>query len=286
VDFKNAAGRLSNSKQSIQALIASIKNGDLRKEVDRFTAYHAAQSIGELLSHLQEWHGFFSTYDPMFDWWVKAEWEGIPQAFQDLIAATREHLVGIGADDQDAIVGQPSGRERIIEDLKTEVIPYSPEELIKMGELEYEWCEKEMIKASEELGHGKKWKKALEHVKQMYVEPGQQIYMVRELADEAVEYVTKNDMVTIPAVARDAWRTIMMSPERQKVNPFFLGGPLIQVSYPTNTMAHEDKLMIMRGNNRPFSRSTVFHELLPGHHLQWYYMDRKPSVPFACIFNG
>lgn len=42
-------------------------------------------------------------------------------------------------------------------------------------------------------------------------------------------------------------------------------------------MSHEDKLMSMRGNNSAFSRSTVHHELIPGHHLQFYYMDRyKP----------
>ena len=75
----------------------------------------------------------------------------------------------------------------------------------------------------------------------------------------------------------------MMSPEAQKTNPFFLGGDSIQVSYPTATMSYEDKLMIMRGYSRPFSRSTVFHELLPGHHLQFYYMDRKyhPGWPLV-----
>jgi uncharacterized protein (DUF885 family) len=66
----------------------------------------------------------------------------------------------------------------------------------------------------------------------------------------------------------------MMTPARQKVNPFFLGGERIIVSYPTDTMSHEDKLMSMRGNSPAFSRSTVFHELIPGHHLQFHCMDR------------
>jgi uncharacterized protein (DUF885 family) len=65
-----------------------------------------------------------------------------------------------------------------------------------------------------------------------------------------------------------------MTPERQLVSPFFLGGETILVSYPTNTMAHEAKLMSMRGNNRYFSRATVQHELIPGHHLQGFSMDR------------
>jgi hypothetical protein len=66
----------------------------------------------------------------------------------------------------------------------------------------------------------------------------------------------------------------MMTPERQKVNPFFLGGEVIQVSYPTDTMDHEDKLMSMRGNNPHFSRATVQHELIPGHHLQGFMTER------------
>ena len=60
----------------------------------------------------------------------------------------------------------------------------------------------------------------------------------------------------------------MMSPERQLVAPFFLGGETILVSYPTDGMTHEQKLMSLRGNNKHFARATVHHELIPGHHLQ------------------
>ena len=51
----------------------------------------------------------------------------------------------------------------------------------------------------------------------------------------------------------------MMTPERQRVNPFFTGGEVIQVSFPTAGMEHDDKLMSMRGNNRhfPARRSTT-----------------------------
>jgi hypothetical protein len=66
----------------------------------------------------------------------------------------------------------------------------------------------------------------------------------------------------------------MMSPERQLVSPFFLGGEVILVSYPTNTMSHEAKMMSMRGNNPHFSRATVHHELIPGHHLQGFMTAR------------
>lgn len=39
-------------------------------------------------------------------------------------------------------------------------------------------------------------------------------------------------------------------------------------------MAHDDKLMSMRGNNPHFNRATVHHELIPGHHLQGFMTTR------------
>ena len=101
--------------------------------------------------------------------------------------------------------------------------------------------------------------------------------MIRELALEAIAYLDANDLVTIPPLCRDSWRMTMMSPEQQLVNPFFLGGETIIVSYPTSTMAHEAKLMSMRGNNRHFARATVHHELIPGHHLQGYMAARHKA---------
>src|SRR5262245_65249283 len=66
----------------------------------------------------------------------------------------------------------------------------------------------------------------------------------------------------------------MMSPERQKVNPFFTGGEVISVSFPTADMSYEDRMMTLRGNNIPFCRATVQHELIPGHHLQSFMAKR------------
>jgi uncharacterized protein (DUF885 family) len=66
----------------------------------------------------------------------------------------------------------------------------------------------------------------------------------------------------------------MLSREQQRTAPFYLGGEVIQVAFPTDVMAHEDKLMAMRGNNVHFSRAVVHHELIPGHHLQQYMNAR------------
>ncbi len=120
------------------------------------------------------------------------------------------------------------------------------------------------------MGFGDDWKKALEAVKQKYVDPGKQPQLIRDQAIEAIEYVEKNDLVTVPKLARESWRMEMMSPERQLQSPFFLGGETILVSYPTSGMTHEQKMMSMRGNNPHFTHAVTHHELIPGHHLQRY----------------
>ena len=185
--------------------------------------------------------------------------------------------------DASDIVGDPIGREALLVELRSEMIPYTPEELIAIAEKEMTWCENEMKKASRDLGYGDDWHKALEHVKNLYVEPGKQPEMIRDLALEAIKFVEDHDLVTVPELAKESWRMEMMTPERQLVSPFFLGGEVIQVSFPTNTMAHEQKMMSMRGNNIHFSRATVFHELIPGHHLQGFMAAR--NKPYRAIFS-
>jgi hypothetical protein len=72
-------------------------------------------------------------------------------------------------------------------------------------------------------------------VKQAFVPPGQQPAMVRDLARSAVKFITDRDLVTVPPLADEVWRMEMMPPRQQLVSPFFLGGEIIQVAYPTDS---------------------------------------------------
>jgi uncharacterized protein (DUF885 family) len=218
---------------------------------------------------LDEWFTFFDGYDPLFSWWCEKPYKEATEA----IAAFRATL-GKQAREHAAIPGEPCGREALLEQLECEFIPYSPEELIEIGDREFAWCEAEMRAASEELGFGSNWKAAREHVKESFVEPGEQPWLVRDMAREAVSFLRQHDLLTIPPLAEETWRIGMMSPEKQKVNPFFLGGEQIIVSYPTGTMTGPEKRMSMRGNNPHFSRATVQHELIPGHHMQFFMLER------------
>ena len=176
--------------------------------------------------------------------------------------------------DDSGIPGAARGREGLIFDLSEEMIPYTPEQLIALANREFEWCVEEMKKASRQLGFGDDWKKAIEKVKDTYVPPGGQPAMIRDLLDEAVAWLREKDSMTIPAVAAESLHMIMMTPERQLVNPFFTGGSQISVSYPTNTMEYDQRLQSMRGNNPGFSHATAGHEMIPGHNLVGYLGQR------------
>ena len=183
--------------------------------------------------------------------------------------------------DATGITGGARGRQPLIFDLQDELIPYTPEELVAIGEKELAWCEAEMKRAAAAMGFAD-WRQALEKVKTMHPPPGGQASIVRDLMFEAVDFLRARDLLTVPAVAAESLRMIMMTPERQLVNPFFTGGNLISVSYPTNTMEHEARLQSMRGNNTPFSHATAFHEMIPGHNLVFYTTARfagyRPSL--------
>jgi uncharacterized protein (DUF885 family) len=297
------------------------RNGDDRVaavKAKKTVANRALGGVNSLRTSLRNWFGFYNGYDPIFTWWVEEPYKAVDQALQAYSAFLSERVLGIktadapaaspdaprggpergrgaqpGAErarnvtarpgDSSDIIGDPIGREALMVELASEMIPYTPEELIDIANKELAWCETEMKKASKDLGYGDDWRKALEHVKTLHVEPGKQPELIRELAIEAIKFVDDHDLVTVPPLARETWRMEMMSPERQLVSPFFLGGETITVSYPTNTMSHEQKLMSMRGNNIHFSRATVHHELIPGHHLQGFMTARYR--PYRGLFS-
>lgn len=285
IDAAKTAEVLNNLNKQIIELQKNLLSRDKQtpETIKKTVANRAAQTIFSLRATLRNWFNFYNLYDPNFTWWNSEPYKAVDAsliAYQTLIS---EKLVGIRADDRVTIIGDPIGREALLQELEYEMIPYTPEELVEIANKEFAWCEAEMKKASREMGFGDDWKKALEAVKNKYVEPGKQAELIRNQAYEAIEFLEKNDLVTIPKLARESWRMEMMSPERQLVAPFFLGGETILVSYPTSGMSHEQKLMSMRGNNPHFTHAVTHHELIPGHHLQGF-MNRR-FRPYRSLFR-
>ena len=228
-------------------------------------------------SGLENTYTFYDGYDPTYTWWVKKPY----QVADSLLLAYGHGLQTQLAGEDRGI--NPIGEDKLKELLEYEMIPYGPQDLVDIANRQFAWCEKEMKKASTELGFGDDWKKALEKVKQHSVEPGKQPALIDQLAEEAIHFVESNDLVTVPELAKESWRMYMLTPEEQRYAPFFLGGESILIAYPTDDMEEATKIMSMRSNNYAFAHATVFHELIPGHNLQGF-MNRRHK-PYRYLFD-
>ncbi len=227
-----------------------------------------------LKARLKSYTEFYTNYDPLFTWWVPQPAEALSASldqYASLFISKESPTKG------SEIKGKPIGKAALVKQLKAEMIRYSPEELIAIAEKEFAFCDQELVKASAEMGFGDDWKQAQEKVKNSYVDLGRQPELIVRLQEEATQFIRQHELMELPALAEETWGMIMMTAQRQLVNPFFTGGKEISISYPTQEMSYDDRLMSMRGNNPYFSRGTVQHELLPGHHLQYYMNSRYKS---------
>ncbi len=281
---ESIAQQMGAMQQRLKTLSKELAQAPL---IDMPLALRAEASVKGLQAALKSVYTFYYGYDPLFTKWIPAHY----QALDSSLAAYANLLLNNGnkaslqKDDGSGIIGNPIGREELIRQLQYEMIPYTPEELVAIANKEFAWCDAEMLKAANEMGFGNNWKAALEKVKNTYVPEGRQPEMIMDLYHQSIDFIRKNDMVTIPPIAEETWRMTMMSPSQQMVSPFFLGGEVLQIAYPTNTMDSASRMMSMRGNNPHFSRATVHHELIAGHHLQGFMNNRyKPYRRFFTPF--
>lgn len=240
--------------------------------------------LHSLKLRLQSVYDFYHGYDPMFTWWVPQPYQQLSEYMDRYAAALHTQVERAIFDDGSGIGGNPIGREALNAQLKKEMIAYSADDLLRLADQEFAWCQAELLAATAEMGFGQDWKAAQEKVKNAFVPAGQQPELILRLYNAAQDFIRENDLMDIPPLADETWGMIMMTPERQQINPFFTGGREISISYPTDGMTHEQKRMSMRGNNPYFSFPTVQHELNPGHHLQ-YFMNRRYKPYREKAFN-
>ncbi len=279
-DAEKDAAALTEMMKQIEATRKQLdpkphgSDGVEKPKVNPAVANRAVTAMTQLTTSLKDWFEQYNGYDPVFTWWVDQPYKDVDKALTSYSAFLKEKLVGIAPDDKTTIIGDPVGRDALIDALADDLIPYTPEELIAIAQTEYDWCMREMLKASREMGFGDDWHAAVEKVKQTHVPPGEQPEVIRKLVLEGRDFVVNNNLVTVPPLADETWYMIMMTPQRQLVNPFFTGGNELSVSYPTDTMTYEQREMSMRGNSTPLSHATAFHEMIPGHFLQFYMGSR------------
>lgn len=274
-DGRSSAGVLERARAALADLDARIEAKDAAvSKLSPAVAHRAARVLDATHRALKEWHAHQDGYDPDFTHWVGNPWQALDAQLPKTADLIRKRLAGV--DNPEVIIGDPIGRDALIAALTAERIPYTPEQLVEISRRELAWCRDEMLKASREMGFDD-WREALEAVKRKSPPVGRQPQLVVELAQEAIDYLTDNQLVTVPELSRRDWRMNMLSPQAQLQAPFFLGGRDVWVAYPHSSMPHEKQLMSLRGNNRHFSRAVVHHELIPGHHLQYFYNLRHQT---------
>jgi hypothetical protein len=284
VDARKAATTLNEIAKQSRRLAASFVAGGRDGSVaskqpgaSKDAALRASEQLTHLVEILMEWHRFYDGYDPEFTWWMETPFARAESEIAAYAAALEKHAVGAEAGNTAPIVGAPVLAEGLQADLDVEMIPYTAKDLISIGEQEFKWIEDQLVSVSNEMGFGDDWKAALEHTKNLAPPPGEIPWVLYDIAEYSENFIEDLDIIDLPPLSREIWRFTMQTPERQLINPFFSGGEVTHLSYPTNSMEHEQKMMSMRGNTPHFNFPTVQHELVPGHHLQSFMYNRFNS---------
>jgi hypothetical protein len=268
VQIKNAVSTLEDK--------VSLKAGEGKLVTTAVLALRTQKVVGELQRRLEAWYKFYAGFDPQFSWWVKQPYGDLKNELESYRKKLGELATGGEEGEEAPLVGDPIGAAALADDLAMEMLSYSPEDLLAIGEREFAWCRAEMEKAAAEMGLGKDWRKALQRVKEDFVPPGKQDDLSAEIAKEAMAFLEKRNLVTVPDLCAETWYLKMLGKREQETLPYAVYfGQAIGIAYPTDEMSLEKKLMSLRGNNRHFTRAVIPHELIPGHHSKLLVVDAQ-----------
>src|SRR5690606_13469747 len=143
----------------------------------------------DLTRRLNFAYDFYQGYDPLFSWWVPEPYKALSKELSDFAALVRSKQASIDFKDGSGIGGRPIGRDAFARLLREEMISYTPEELLKIADKEFAWCEAELLKAAAEMGYGKDWRAAPEQVKHTYVPPGKQPETIIKLNQDPLDLI-------------------------------------------------------------------------------------------------
>ena len=120
IDSRKAADTLTrlnkqilDTRRSIEA-DAAAQAGPLSGNKKQI-ANRAAGLVDNLREALRNWNGFYSGYDPMFSWWMEVPYKTVDQTLDAYGKFIRERIVGLKPGDSTDILGDPIGREALID---------------------------------------------------------------------------------------------------------------------------------------------------------------------------
>src|SRR5205085_2417616 len=135
--------------------------------IKKTVANRAANTINGLRANLRNWYTFYNGYDPLFTWWNEEPYRSLDQSMTNYASFITERIVGIRTEggpaqstqnrgggpggggpggpgggqgfqrpgsgaarpgDASDIIGDPVGHEALLVELRSEMIPYTPEE--------------------------------------------------------------------------------------------------------------------------------------------------------------
>src|SRR5205807_1224837 len=187
--LNNLKKQIEDTRRSVEAGLRGGDNPDAIK-VKKTVAFRAVNAINGLRGNLRNWYTFYNGYDPVFTWWNEEPYKSLDETLTSYASFLSERVVGLrsaisqgqtgqqggqrpggGAGgaaqgggfqrpgvatarpgDTSDIIGDPIGHNALLSELQSEMIPYTPEELIAIANKEMAWCENEMKKASRDLG--------------------------------------------------------------------------------------------------------------------------------------
>jgi hypothetical protein len=118
------------------------------RQIGKMAVNRAAGAVDDLRATLKQWFDYHHGYDPLFTWWVGEPYKKLDAALGRYAGFLRQEVVGLKEDDTETVLGDPIGREALLVELRREMIPYTPEELIEIARKELAWCDAEMLRAA------------------------------------------------------------------------------------------------------------------------------------------
>jgi len=281
VEPREAASLLDDLAAEVRDVREVVHRADPAEEpaeaelrVSPVDARRAAQLVGELSRVLDDWYESYAAFHPDFAWWCEGPHGELDEALAGYRKHLQERIAGLEGEDDDPLVGESLGREALERAVELEGLAYDVDGLLAIGEAEFAWCEARLAEAAAELGL-EDGMAAIEHVKELHADPGEQDMLVARQAQEAIDWLDERELLTIEELCRETWRLEMISERGQRTLPFAAySRQSMLVAFPTQGMDHDTKLMSLRGNNEHFTRIVTPHELIPGHHLQGYMAQR------------
>jgi len=229
LDGQEVAMQLNTILKAVNASKASFNT---IQSIDMPLARKGKAAVLGLQNRLKSFYDFYIGYDPDFTWWAPKPYKNLDSALNvyATLIFSKGKINTTQKPDSSGIKGVPVGRDELIRQLKAEMIPYTPEELITLANKEFAYCDKEMLKASQEMGFGNDWHKALEKVKNSYVPAGKQPEEILKLYNDALSFIKSRDLITIPPLAEETWGMTMMPPEPPMVPRAFRPSRSVDVS--------------------------------------------------------